>query len=224
MQKFHELLYEKLTPYEHIIWDWNGTVVNDLEQAIDSLATLMQENGLPRITKDEYLLEFGFPIRDLYIKLGFDMENLCFDQLCDRYTEIFNRDRAFKAKLHDGMHELLEGLSHHKTQSILSAGVQWHIDEMTQHFGVNHLFDYIYGIDNLHAASKLGRGRELIEVSKIDKEQTILIGDTDHDYEVAEQLGIDCLLIADGYQAASRLLDIHHHVIPSRYSLDNSQA
>lgn len=220
MTKFTEFILEKTEPFEHIIWDWNGTIVNDLDLAVQSLGDLMDEHGLNRLDHEGYRKEFGFPIRDLYERLGFDLEKHCFDRLCERYTEIFNRDRAFQARLHDGMHEILETLGNKKTQSILTAGIQWHINEMVQHFGVHHHFDFIYGIDNLHAASKLERGRQLIKDSGVPSEKTILVGDTDHDFQVAKALGTHVLLIADGYQSFERLLELHPEAVQSRYVFD----
>ena len=82
---------------------------------------------------------------------------------------------------------------------------------------MDHHFDHIFGIDNHYAGSKLERGRELIEKSRISPSQTLLIGDTDHDLQVANELGIDALLIADGYQSFNKLSQLHHNVLESRY-------
>lgn len=217
MEKFHLSLFEKLKPFDHVIWDWNGTIVNDFEQGVMALADLMIENNLEPITNERYHREFCFPIRDLYVKLGFDLNKKPFEELCIRYQQIWDK-RAFQAKLHDGIKDFLEDLSLHKTQSILSAGIQWHVEEATKFFDVHHLFDHVFGIHDLQAASKINRGRELMEISKVAPEKTILIGDTDHDHEVARTLGASCLLIADGFQSYERLSKVHNNVIPSRYS------
>ena len=41
----------------------------------------------------------------------------------------------------------------------------------------------------------------------------VLVGDTDHDYEVATNLGIDCILISHGHQSRTRLNNLNSQVI-----------
>lgn len=184
---------------------------------MQALGDLMEECDLPRISQQKYREEFCFPIQNFYIKLGFDFKKNSFDYLCKRYSDIWGV-RAHEAQLHDGIRDFLEDIGLSKTQSVLSAGIQWQIEAAAKHFDVHHLFDHVFGINDLRAASKLDRGRELIEVSKISPTKTILVGDTDHDGEVAMALGIGSLLIADGFQSLDRLAKVHNNVIPTRYS------
>ena len=70
------------------------------------------------------------------------------------------------------------------------------------------IFDYfeaVAGLDHHYATSKIERGEELIRKYNIPKKKTIMIGDTIHDFEVAEKLGIPCVLIANGHQSEERL-------------------
>jgi phosphoglycolate phosphatase len=70
-------------------------------------------------------------------------------------------------------------------------------------FNIHHHFDHVYGLTDFLANSKLERGRQLMDASGIDRAHTVLIGDTDHDVEVAQELGIDVVIYADGHQATS---------------------
>ena len=66
----------------------------------------------------------------------------------------------------------------------------------------------VAGVDNLDGASKLARAQNLIShLREIhpDIEHFILIGDALHDKEVADSLGIDCILCGEGSHAAWRL-------------------
>ena len=73
--------------------------------------------------------------------------------------------------------------------------------------GVKHFFDDIIGISNIYAESKKDMGKAYIENRKPDKKNVLLIGDTVHDFDVADSLGIDCVLIANGHQSRKKLLD-----------------
>ena len=61
-------------------------------------------------------------------------------------------------------------------------------------------------MDDHYANGKLSAGVELLNKTTIPKGDTIMIGDTLHDAEVAKELGIDCVLIASGHQSKQRLL------------------
>lgn len=206
-----------LEHYTHIIWDWNGTLVDDVHVAVAAVNALLTEHKLPTLTVEEYRKSFGFPVRKYYERIGFDFNKVTFENLCDRFVAEYNHHRAFHAKIFDGTLEVIESLSKSKKMSILSAGSQNHLNEITAHFGVHHYFDNIFGIENNMAESKLHRGHELIKKSEIPLTETILVGDTDHDLEVGQALGIDVLLIANGHQSFEKLCQLHHNVIECRF-------
>jgi len=189
-----------LTGMEHIIWDWNGTLLDDAHIATEVIGEILIENGLPAITLDEYRTHFCFPVENYYRKLGFDFNKTPFHFLADRFVRVFD-ERVKGAKLFDGVTDLLDSISNQGIQqSILSAASQTHLDEIVDHFGVTRYFKRIYGLDNHYAKSKLHRGKQLILDIPISKEKTVFIGDTDHDLEVGQELGIRVILLNGGHQ------------------------
>ena len=58
---------------ELILWDWNGTLLDDVELCVDALNRLLQSYGYPqRYDRNQYRAIFGFPIEEYYIRAGFD--------------------------------------------------------------------------------------------------------------------------------------------------------
>ena len=90
-------------------------------------------------------------------------------------------------------------------QSILSAYSQHTLDEMSAHFGLTKYFSHIVGLDNIYAASKLHLGQQLIKKLGNGKGETLMIGDTEHDFEVAAEMGADCVLLSGGHYDKKRL-------------------
>ncbi|MES2769837.1 MAG: HAD hydrolase-like protein [Bdellovibrionota bacterium] len=213
---FKEIILNKVSSYEHVIWDWNGTLLDDLDIAVDALGALLDEHNIPRVTNDQYKNVFRFPVMEYYKDVGFDLEKVSFDYLCDRFVQEYNHKRAHLAQLFEGTPDILTAIKNQKMQSILSAGQQGHLNDITKFLNIDHLFDNIFGLGDFYAASKIERGRQLLEVSGKDLSKTIMIGDTDHDHAVGKNLGIDILLIADGHQNYDKLKSIHHNVIESR--------
>ncbi len=201
----------------HIIWDWNGTLLDDVELMISVIGDILEEHSLNRIDRKSYTELFAFPVKDYYRSLGFNFAKTPFEDLSDKFIQGY-RQGLSKTRLHEGMKDFLCSVHQSKiSQSVLSAAQQTYLEEQLNHFGVRHYFEHVYGINDFHAASKLERGKELMVKTKIPKETTILIGDTDHDLEVGKALGVEVLLLADGHQSYPRLQGKHHRILKSRY-------
>lgn len=198
-------LLDAVAGKQHIIWDWNGTILDDLDYAVETINHQLRRHSLATLTRAQYQQVFDFPIRTYYERLGFDFSTVSFDTLCHEYIDQYMlgyRDCRPVAAV-------IEVLGHTRgvciEQSILSASEQQSLDEMVAHFDVAHLFDVVCGIDDRRAESKLARGQALIECSRITPDKTVLVGDTLHDCEVAEALGIDVVLVDHGHHSIERL-------------------
>ena len=80
-------------------------------------------------------------------------------------------------------------------------------------------FEALVGLDDHYAAGKIEVGQAWMERSGVDPKVTVLIGDTDHDLEVARALGVQCLLVPSGHQSAERLERCGVDVLPSLSAL-----
>ena len=197
---------------KHVIWDWNGTLLDDVDHAIATVNSLLTDHGLPILDRTRYREVFDFPILKYYQALGFDFKKESFENLCHRFVEKFMSGLSNLSVIPE-MKDLLEELHRDQmTQSILSASDQSSLDQMILHYDLGDYFRFVFGIENKFAGSKIDRGHELIRNSGISREKTIIIGDTLHDLDVAEALGIDAILVAHGHQNAERLRVRHKHV------------
>ncbi|HET6513137.1 MAG TPA: HAD family hydrolase [Candidatus Kapabacteria bacterium] len=199
---------------QHIIWDWNGTLLNDLEHNVATMNFLLEHEGLPAISEEQHRLHFGFPVKSYYEKLGFDTSSENFARLCTLFNDHY-WSQLETCSLVDGAVELLRELSDMgKTQSLLSATEQSRLEQAVGRFGIADLFDHIVGIHDNQASGKLERARELLSRVDLPPENSVMIGDTDHDLEIGNELGIDVILVEHGHQHPERLRAMHHTVIP----------
>ena len=60
--------------YKHVIWDWNGTLVDDTWLFVDIMNGVLKDRNLQGITLDDYRNVFDFPVEDYYTKLGFNFQ------------------------------------------------------------------------------------------------------------------------------------------------------
>lgn len=71
--------------YDYILWDWNGTLVDDLDANIAIINNLLCQRGLPMLTKEYYRHIFKFPIIDFYRDAGFNVYGQDYEKLVSDY-------------------------------------------------------------------------------------------------------------------------------------------
>lgn len=209
-------LLNAIEPFKNIIWDWNGTLLNDAEIVYQVNAKMLEKRGIKPLTAHEHKNKFGFPIRNYYQKIGYDLEKERFEDIASEYCREYDEAVAM-AKLFPRTKEVLSTLvGQQKPMAVLSAAEQSHLNWILKRHEIDHFFDHIFGLEDELGHSKVERGMELIEHAGFLREETILVGDTDHDAEVASALGISVLLIAEGHQSLERLQQTGHNHIAFR--------
>ena len=192
--------------YKHIIWDWNGTLFNDVELCVDVLNGLLVRRNLPVFSIDAYRDIFTFPVRDYYAKAGLDLEKYSFEQLGKEWMDEYE-SRRLEGRLFAKAEEVLQITnSNGIEQSILSAYKQDTLTELVNHFNLHHYFTYLTGLDHIYATSKVELGKDLMKKLKQHNSNVLLIGDTIHDFDVAQAMNAGCILIADGHQSKEKLV------------------
>jgi len=191
--------------YQHVIWDWNGTLLNDAWLCVDIVNKLLVAHNDLQLDEDSYREVFGFPISAYYQRIGIDLEKESFEELTQKFIPEYNQ-RVTGCQLHTDAQAVLQHFETRDLQQyILTAAHKDSVIELLQTYSLTAYFQAIEGLDNHRAESKVDRGIALIEHQKIDRQKAVMIGDTLHDYEVAEAIGVDCILIASGHQSHSRL-------------------
>jgi phosphoglycolate phosphatase len=70
-----------------IIWDWNGTLLDDVDICVDTINTLLIKYKKDPISKASYKKLFTFPIQNYYSKLGFDVSLENFKKIVNNFIE-----------------------------------------------------------------------------------------------------------------------------------------
>jgi phosphoglycolate phosphatase len=202
-----------LPRYRHLIWDWNGTLLDDLDYSIGVMNGLLSRRGLPRLDRARYHALFDFPVRKYYARLGFDPAQDTFEQLSVEFISAYDA-RRLECRLHTGVEQLLPAVAAAGiSQSILSAYRQQTLVEIVAHFDLTRHFVRLNGLDNIYAHSKAELGRAWLRDLALPPTEVLLVGDTLHDLEVARELGTDCILVAAGHHPPERLRAGHDRVV-----------
>ena len=190
--------------FDVCIWDFNGTILDDVDVGIFAVNELLLECGLSSIpNRQVYQEHFGFPIRTYYEKLGFDFQKTPYEELAPRWVEKYLRYVKHAQCFSDVRSTLIALREQGIRQIVLSATEREMLLEQLKGLDLLDSFEEVLGLDNIHAASKLSLARDWRE--RNPNARALLIGDTDHDIETARAISAECVLIARGHQSKQRL-------------------
>ena len=191
--------------YSHVIWDYNGTIVDDADLCIEIMNENLRDLSMPTIARNDYLDTFTMPIEDYYARLGFDFTKRPYKEVAAHFIRNY-AERRFDLPLHQGVREALAAITAAGGHNhVLSAYNHKALTEMITHHGIAGYFENLQGIGDHYASGKLAEGKRLFETIGAPAADIVMIGDTDHDAAVAKALGIDCILVAGGHMSENRL-------------------
>lgn len=194
-----------LTGYKHILWDWNGTLLDDLDLCLKTINQLLADRQLPEVSRERYREIFGFPVIDYYLTLGFDFSREPWEEVSTEFITAYEAGRP-TCKLMPGASSTLQRLAESGiSQSILSASKISYLDRAIKDYDLQDYFIGLAGLEDHHAGGKTEAGIRHLEKFQLDPAAALMIGDTLHDAETARVLGVDCILIPRGHQNADRL-------------------
>jgi phosphoglycolate phosphatase len=189
-----------------IIWDWNGTLLNDIELCIECMNSILNERKLKLLDKISYRDIFTFPVKEYYEKAGFNFEDEPFEIPAMQFIDLYYGNLG-TANLFPEVKRILQYFTNMGIhQSVLSAMEHKKLLLSLKEKDIYRFFENITGIEDHYAHSKVEIGKELLKKIPFLKEEIVLIGDTLHDLEVSKELEIDCVLVSNGHQSKERLV------------------
>jgi len=196
-----------MSKYSHILWDWNGTLIDDAWLGVAVMNEMLEKKKLPTITVEHYRAVFGFPVRDYYKQLGFSIEeDPVWEEVANDFIGGYHR-RMHEVKLFPDVTATLTMLKERGlTQIILSAMEQNTLSRHVAALGIAQYFSIIQGIDDHYANGKEHTAQAMGERLGVDPKRILFVGDSLHDIEAARRIGCDCCLCSRGHQSKERLL------------------
>lgn len=180
----------------HIVWDWNGTLLDDLDEVVAAVNTTLADLGERPITASTYGALYTRPVRRFYERL---LQRPVSEAEWERIDEVFHDAyRASEPRLAPDAVSALESVagSGH-TQSLLS--MLWHDDLVTMVRGFR-LGPYFARVDGLHGTRGAEKGPFLVHHLEAlgNPEHVVVVGDALDDVAAARHAGVDCVLYDPG--------------------------
>ena len=191
---------------ELILWDWNGTLLDDVALCVDALNRLLERHGYAqRYDLTSYREIFGFPIVEYYRRAGFDFAKDSFEDLAESYMADYIPASAACPLMEGAVEALAAFRAAGMRQVVLSASPVTTLQQQVTERGVLHYFDRLLGLGDISAKSKVEVGLAYLKENGFDPARAVMIGDSVHDYEVAQALGVRCVLQSGGHQPPEKM-------------------
>ena len=204
---------------KYVIWDWNGTLIDDAWLFVELMNQELKKRNLQLITIQDYRSCFTFPVKRYYEVLGFDFKKENFKEVGYQFIQEFKK-RKFEAQLFPDSLKILDLTQKlNIKQSILSAQEHRLLNQTVKQYKIDHYFEMISGIEHYYADNKISFAKLIRKNIEFDNNEILLVGDSTHDFEVAQALNIKCVLFSNGHYAKGRLLKHNCIVIDNHMEL-----
>ncbi|MEE1125015.1 MAG: HAD family hydrolase [Acutalibacteraceae bacterium] len=200
--------------YECVVWDWNGTIVDDVSASLLSVNDMLIKRNLPTITIQQYHQYLDTPIYKFYEHI-FDLSKITFDVIQSEFNSGYNKHISDNP-LNSGAIAIMKMLKQSNIkQVIVSSSNQEIVQKGAEKLGVAEYMDYISGSSDNFVGSKVERAIGVISKITTNYSNVVVIGDTLHDCQLANEIGADCILLSTGHQSKADLQTTGKPVIDS---------
>ena len=189
-----------------VIWDWNGTLLDDTRLCYEIAEAMLADRRLPPLGGIErYQAVFRFPVIDYYRRMGYTFDTETYDDVSREFMRRYEKGVA-ACPLHVGARETIDAIHKRGIRQILlsASGCEKLLREVAR-FGLTGSFERIIGTPDNLARGKADEVRAFFREDGLRPEGALMIGDTDHDWEIAAALGCRCLLFIPGHHGEKRL-------------------
>ncbi|MET3987696.1 HAD family hydrolase [Streptomyces sp. PvR034] len=186
----------------HLVWDWNGTLLHDIDAVMAATNASFAELGFAPITLERYRELYVVPVPRFYERLmgrvPTDDEWLLMDDTFHRHYWAVAED----AGLAEGARELLDGWrTAGLTQSLLSLAPHDKLVPLVRRHGIHDHFlrvDGRVGPSHTSKAGHLVRHMAALAGTGVSATRTVLIGDAVDDALAAAHVGARAVLYTGG--------------------------
>lgn len=190
---------------KNLIFDWSGTLADDLPCVLRTTNAMLEHFGQQAMTEREFRERFRLPFTEFYDEVlpGVELE-----QLQKFYRHHFPEDGEVPILEH-AREMLAYGAATGRRLVLLSSAPLEHFEKQARTLGVRDFFERV-------ACGVVDKREALVRLLKemdMRPEETAFIGDMRHDIEAAHAAGVIGIAVATGYESVPVLMTVGPEVL-----------
>lgn len=182
----------------NIIFDWSGTLVDDLPAVLKASNFVLTQAGRPEMSLAQFRAEFSLPFTKFYDR---HTPHVPLPQLEDWFHSSFKAAQASVIELPHAR-DFLEFCRAKKFRTFLLSTI--HGDHFKVQCGVTG-FDAYLDRPYTDVWDKRKKIHDLLAENNLQPDETLFIGDMEHDIETAQHGGVHSCAVLTGYNTLAQL-------------------
>ncbi|MDB6079835.1 MAG: hypothetical protein JWO82_3582 [Akkermansiaceae bacterium] len=186
--------------FRNLIFDWSGTLVDDMGPVIEATNHVFGTYGLPGLDREQFRLKFRLPYRDFYAEM---LPGVPLEELEVHFRQGFSAS-AVPVTILPHAREKLEWCRDHGIRTFIlssmdSDAFHWQLKDLD----LEEFFEATYsGV--VDKREKIG---EILLAHQLDPAETAFVGDMTHDVETARHASLTSIAVLTGYTHAGALAE-----------------
>lgn len=185
-----------------VIFDLDGTLLNTLEDLRDSVNVMMRRHGYPEHSLEQIRNFVGNGVGNLIARsIPHGRDNGSFDRILEEFRDYYTKHCRIKTKPYEGVPEMIKTLSERGYKiAIVSNKNDAAVKELNEIY-FSRYTDAAVG-DRAGVKRKPAPDLVFLALDEIgsERERAVYIGDSDVDYDTAQNSGLDCILVSWGFR------------------------
>lgn len=182
----------------NIVFDWSGTLMDDLPAVWEASNRVFREAGVPEMTLEKFRSEFSLPFTEFYDRY---VPHVPLAQLDVWFHSHFKSIPQTGQEIPHAREFLAFCKSKNIRCFILSSVREDHFNSQARQAGFETFFDQVY----VAVMDKRQKILEVLAENRLDREETLFVGDMQHDIDAARQGGVHSCAVLTGYNRLDQL-------------------
>jgi len=188
----------------HIIWDYNGTVLDDAYTSVLAVNEMLAARGLPKTNLEVYKKTLTMPLTEYYKTVGIYTDDIA---VLSQEFRGYCKKHGDSSRIFDGVYDVIAFAKSLGIKNILLSSLyNEHLIEETKKYCIDGWFDTVSGLLDKNLGSKSDTARRIFKEQGINPKNVLFIGDLVTDAITAKEVGADCILIPNGHTDKARCM------------------
>ena len=199
---------EPTAPYRLLVFDWDGTLADSEQRIVAAALSAMDTLGLPARSHEQVRAIIGLAMSEACQALFPDMPKSQESRFVACYREYYLRNTGTPVPLFPGAEAALRGLAGQRYQLAVATGKgRRGLDRDIASHGLEALFSATRCADDAPSKPHPQMLEDIMQELNAASDQTLMIGDTAYDMEMARNAGVAYVAVSSGVHDRQRLLE-----------------